>query len=389
MPQDFHKKSRTLVVQSNTTPKVFLQCSYYAVHLADAAAVPVPLTVLKKCATCTNANSDQANGDMVLYGMAPGHEITVPFMNKKIKIRIEKVDAVIGTSYAADALYAMRISGSRGTIVAFLKEANDAYERAYASNQQNITVHTANENGYWRATGSLPKRSPHTVVLDTGLMATAMEDLTDFMGSEADYVAHGIPYKRVFCLDGPPGTGKTSTIFAIASQFNMDLAMMNMPPTTKDFDAKLVRLVDDLPRKSILVIEDIDAILTSRQQPTVSGAIGAIGPIGPTPGLSTLLNILDGNLRKHGMIVFLTTNYPERLDAAMVRPGRIDVPLHLGYATGKQASALYKLYYPDDAAGATKLSGIVSKSRFTTAELNMRLFPCRRDAKAFWSHFSK
>lgn len=61
--------------------------------------------------------------------------------------------------------------------------------------------------------------------------------------------------------------------------------------------------------------------------------------------LSGLLNALDGVASSEGRIVFMTTNYLDRLDAALIRPGRVDLKEYIGYCTRFQLEQMYRRFY--------------------------------------------
>lgn len=61
--------------------------------------------------------------------------------------------------------------------------------------------------------------------------------------------------------------------------------------------------------------------------------------------LSGLLNALDGVASSEGRIVFMTTNYLDRLDAALIRPGRVDMKEYIGYCTRYQLEQMYRRFY--------------------------------------------
>ena len=61
--------------------------------------------------------------------------------------------------------------------------------------------------------------------------------------------------------------------------------------------------------------------------------------------LSFLLNILDGVLETPGRIMIMTSNYPERLDKALIRPGRIDIMLDVGYCTRDMIIDMFRYFY--------------------------------------------
>lgn len=65
--------------------------------------------------------------------------------------------------------------------------------------------------------------------------------------------------------------------------------------------------------------------------------------------LSGLLNALDGVASAEERLIFMTTNYRERLDPALIRPGRVDVQQHVGLAEEGQLKALYTRFYPQHA----------------------------------------
>ena len=64
---------------------------------------------------------------------------------------------------------------------------------------------------------------------------------------------------------------------------------------------------------------------------------------------SGLLNAIDGIITPDSsepQLLFLTTNYKERLDSALIRPGRVDFQLHIDYCDSNQAKLLYERFYP-------------------------------------------
>jgi chaperone BCS1 len=70
---------------------------------------------------------------------------------------------------------------------------------------------------------------------------------------------------------------------------------------------------------------------------------------------SGFLNALDGVASGEERICFMTTNHIERLDPALIRPGRVDLSLFIGDATPNQAKRLYLQFYRDNLLEADKL----------------------------------
>lgn len=103
-------------------------------------------------------------------------------------------------------------------------------------------------------------------------------------------------------------------------------------------DSAFIQLMTGLRPNSILLLEDVDALFEKRKASSTTGD-GFLS-------FSTLLNVLDGNLRKTGLITFMTTNHPEKLDKALLRKGRVDYMVDIGYISKYQLENFAKLYYP-------------------------------------------
>lgn len=98
------------------------------------------------------------------------------------------------------------------------------------------------------------------------------------------------------------------------------------------------------PNQSIILLEDIDAAFVSREE-NEKTKLAYEGLSRVT--FSGLLNMLDGVASSEARILFMTTNYLERLDPALIRPGRVDYKQFIGYATDNQIRRAFKKFYPD------------------------------------------
>lgn len=192
-----------------------------------------------------------------------------------------------------------------------------------------------------------------------------------FMRRRDWYDAKGIPHTLGIVMYGHPGCGKTSTIKAIANEtkrhiFNISLGAIKTKEAIKDLfyndnvnilqDGKMEML--NIPIKQrVYVIEDIDAMDsvvikrsaedTEKEKERKLKLDAEVEWLKQTQGkdvaqrmvqgkeekdedkldLATLLNVLDGVRETPGRIIILSTNYPERLDEALLRPGRFDMML--------------------------------------------------------------
>jgi chaperone BCS1 len=184
------------------------------------------------------------------------------------------------------------------------------------------------------------KRPLGSVILDEGVKEGLVDDVKEFLKAQEWYTDRGVPYRRGYLLYGPPGTGKTSFIQALAGELDYSVAMINLSEIGMTDDL-LSQLLTQLPEKSILLLEDVDAALVNRRQRDPDGYSGR------TVTASGLLNALDGLAAGEDRIAFLTTNHIDRLDPALIRPGRVDMMVRIGEATRYQATQMWDRYYGD------------------------------------------
>ncbi|KAF2473497.1 uncharacterized protein BDR25DRAFT_283067 [Lindgomyces ingoldianus] len=193
------------------------------------------------------------------------------------------------------------------------------------------------------------KRPIDSVVLERGVKERIVEDVQAFIAARTWYLDRGIPYRRGYLLYGPPGTGKSSFIQALAGHLDFNIAILNVSERGLT-DDRLNHLLTKVPRRTIVLLEDADAAFVNRRKPDEDGYAGA------TVTFSGLLNALDGVASAEERIIFLTTNHVERLDEALVRPGRVDMTIRLGEATAYQIEQLWDRFYAEfDQGGEAKL----------------------------------
>ncbi|XP_050233769.1 AAA-ATPase At3g50940-like [Mercurialis annua] len=180
------------------------------------------------------------------------------------------------------------------------------------------------------------------LAMDMELKDMIIKDLDKFVKRRDYYKRVGKAWKRGYLLYGPPGTGKSSLIAAIANHLKFDIYDLEL--TDLKVNSDLRKLLISTGNKSILVVEDIDCSIQLQNRSVESRVIPVPHRLnqGPAPSekqpqmtLSGLLNFMDGLWSSCGdeRIIIFTTNHKEKLDPALLRPGRMDMHIHMSYCT--------------------------------------------------------
>ncbi|KAK4198597.1 mitochondrial chaperone BCS1 [Triangularia verruculosa] len=219
----------------------------------------------------------------------------------------------------------------------------------------------------WQRCMARTSRPFSTVILNEDVKKKLIEDVTDYLNPATRrwYANRGIPYRRGYLLWGPPGTGKSSLSLALAGFFKMRIYIVSLSSMTAT-EENLASLFAELPRRCVVLLEDIDTAglthtrdennsdtSTSDTTDTTTTAV-ITDPKSPTgnkpvhPGrlsLSGLLNILDGVASQEGRVLIMTTNHLEKLDKALIRPGRVDMQVKFDKADPGMTSAIFRAIY--------------------------------------------
>ncbi len=266
-----------------------------------------------------------------------------------------------------------------------------------------------NKEGKWTGEPSNNSRKLDTIILQNSLKDEIRDDFQRFINSEEWYNSLDIPFNRGYLFYGRPGTGKTSLIRGISLHFKRHIHFLMLQNIKSDVE--LLELFKGINYKeTILVIEDIDAMVSavkSREKAKQDDEIDddsdledledSDDPIkienaklrrklrklkllkqksdsdsdnkdipsykkkevgfdnnsnkkkesGIT--LSGLLNALDGVVATPGRILIMTTNHPEILDDALIRPGRCDAKYQFDFCTKNQIKELYQMFFNQEA----------------------------------------
>ncbi|XP_057499279.1 AAA-ATPase At3g50940-like [Actinidia eriantha] len=174
-----------------------------------------------------------------------------------------------------------------------------------------------------------------TLAMDCEVKSMVLKDLQRFVKRKEYYRKVGKAWKRGYLLYGPPGTGKSSLIAAMANYLNFDVYDLEL--TELSGNSVLRQLLVATANRSILVVEDIDCTIELQDR---MAATTTLLPHGARHQdnkvtLSGLLNFVDGLWSSCGdeRIIVFTTNHKDKLDPALLRPGRMDVHIHMSYCT--------------------------------------------------------
>ena len=238
--------------------------------------------------------------------------------------------------------------GNKKTI--FVQMLEEAREMMMATHRGKTVTYTV-LGTEWRQFGLPRLRRPiDSVVLDVGVGQRLIGDVKDFLATSDWYRQRGIPYRRGYLLHGPPGCGKSSFIFALAGELEFSICVLNLSDRSMS-DDRLSHRLADAPENSIILLEDIDAAFVSREvNPQMEAAYQGLNRV----TFSGLLNAIDGVTSTEGRIVFMTTNYLDRLDPALIRPGRVDLKQYVGFCSEHQLIEMFDKFYPKAPAGAAK-----------------------------------
>ena len=169
-------------------------------------------------------------------------------------------------------------------------------------------------------------------------------EIVDFMKNPRKYQELGAKIPRGVLLLGPPGTGKTLLAKAVAGEANVPFFSISGSDFVEMFvgvGASRVRDLFDQAKKhtpSIIFIDEIDAV--GRQRGTGLGG----GHDEREQTLNQLLVEMDGFTDNQGVIVIAATNRRDILDPALLRPGRFDRQITVGYPDIKGREAILRVH---------------------------------------------
>lgn len=228
------------------------------------------------------------------------------------------------------------------------------------------------------------------VFFDKNIKNEIKTNIDNFYQNTKLYEKFGIPRKIGFIFYGIPGTGKSSTIYAIANTYDMNIYPINLNCTPENF----IEQINEIKERSIVLFEDIDTISITHSRKTNNENNCNIYDdydiienntnksdkedkdnkenkenIKKNLLLGALLEILDGYRHLNNCIVIMTTNHYEKLDGALIRPGRIDHHYEFKSLNKEVLVDIIKYFYDVDINILDNTLDHIKYENITTAEL--------------------
>ena len=212
-----------------------------------------------------------------------------------------------------------------------------------------------------------------------------------FMNREDIYQRIGMPYTLGILLHGPPGTGKTSCIKALARYMDRNPIIIPCSRISTYTDLMNFLYNDHLSQQNIpmekrlYILEEIDcghwANIIRKRTPEIimdtekeDPKLPISSKIEPTLTLGQLLEIMDGIFEMPGRVIIFTSNHPEIIDPALLRPGRIDLNIRMDFLRRSDVRKYYEHWFETQMSEEMALN--IMDHIFTQATLG-ELFACQ------------
>lgn len=248
---------------------------------------------------------------------------------------------------------------SRKIIMDLLNEARNI---TFPDHSNLITIYNNAYSGAWSEPLIRDFRDINSIILNKQLKSDLISDLGEFLNSKDWYMDRGIPYQRGYLFYGPPGNGKTSLICALASYYKLAIYIVNINNIS---GYTFLNLLSSVSARSLVIFEDIDCLFIDRENTNNKKNRDNIS-------FSSFLNAIDGLCSPSGRILIATTNYPERLDAALMRPGRIDKKIEFPQANYDTARRLFLRFFPGKEKQASLFADQVKSQKYKYSMANLQ-----------------
>ncbi|CCW69282.1 unnamed protein product [Phytomonas sp. Hart1] len=266
-------------------------------------------------------NSDEGGRAVLVPGYG-SHFFTFRATPMWISRRPDPVKSRKPTSHVLDreddVLVLTMLTRRREVLEDFLTAVRSSW-RAYV--RRWVQIYVADHYGGWVLLTERSLRPLSTLFLPETIHAV-VEEVRAFLTLRELYAGLGIPWRRGYLFEGPPGTGKSSFAMALAGELRLPIYLLSLRGRGLSDDGLLHR-IGLLPPRCILLIEDFENAIRTEGK----GASAELANTGNAAiSLSGFLNTIDGVASGEGRILIMTTNDAAKIPApeAVLRPGRVD-----------------------------------------------------------------
>ncbi|KAK9116948.1 hypothetical protein Sjap_015895 [Stephania japonica] len=246
----------------------------------------------------------------------------------------------------------------------------ESRQRKLYTNNKNETWSGYRKRSMWSHVAFEHPSRFQTLAMNPVKKKEIVDDLITFSKGKDYYAKVGKAWKRGYLLHGPPGTGKSSMVAAMANLLEYDVYDLELTSVRNNNELK--KLFIDISSKSIIVIEDIDCSIDLTRQRKEDKKENADEEKNPIVQMAKK----QRNLRRIVRLIVFTTNHVEKLDPALIRRGRMDKHIGLSFCCFEGFKVLANNYLDIDSHPLFEtIQSLFQETQMTPADVAENLMP--------------
>jgi len=272
--------------------------------------------------------------DIISISLGPGYGTHIFFYKRKLLwMKLERLESS-GSEREKRSITLQCLGRDKSIFEKFINE--------FKPEEPKDTIYTYSYyDKCWNKDSAIIKRPLESVAIDSVIKNKLLNEIDFFNIKESWFISIGLPYKQTYILHGIAGTGKTSLVKALASNYDKNLCIININEMS---DASFKDALIKAPNGAMIAIEDFDSSTATKNR---IAKVESEGEFFSFLSLSGILNGLDGINSLHDVIIFLTTNHLEKLDTAITRKGRVDHIIELKLVPSIEVKAYSEYIFPE------------------------------------------